>query len=204
MDERETTVRFDEELWSELERRARAEGVSVAEFVREAAAERVADPVQDPARLQALRDSGLLGVREDPAFDRLTRLATRLLGAPIALVSLVAADRQVFASCTGLDEPWATDRSTPLSDSFCRHAVASREPLVVEDAPEHPVLRDLGLVRGGHIVAYAGIPLIDPDGHALGTLCVFDTRPRAWTEDEVQTLADLARSVLTEIELRRA
>jgi GAF domain-containing protein len=202
MEERETTVRFDEDLWADLERRARAEGVTVAEFVREAAARRVTDTVADPDRLEALERTGLLRGREDPAFDRLTRLATRLLGAPIALVSIVASERQVFAGCTGIGEPWAS-QGTPLSDSFCRHVVAAREPLVVEDAREHPVLSESRFVRDGGIVAYAGIPLIDAAGHALGTLCVFDTRPRAWTEDEIRTLADLARSVLTEIELRR-
>jgi GAF domain-containing protein len=203
MDERETTVRFDEALWSDLERRAQAEGMSVADFVRDAAARRLADPVAEPERIRAVEASGLLRGRSDPAFDRLTRLATRLLGAPIALVSLVGADRQHFASCTGLGEPWASE-GTPLSDSFCRHAVAAREPVVVDDAREDPVLRESVLVREGGVVAYAGIPLIDAGGQALGTLCVFDTRPRAWTADEIRTLADLARSVLTEIELRRS
>ena len=101
---------------------------------------------------------------------------------PVALVSLVDADRQFFKSCLGLPEPWASARETPLSHSFCQHAVARREPLVVDDAREHEVLRDNPAIRDMGVVAYAGIPLIDAAGHALGTLCVIDSQPRHWTK----------------------
>ena len=155
----------------------------------------------DPGRLAAVQGTGLLAVHDDPAFDRLTRMAARLLEAPVALVSLVDRDRQVFASCVGLAAPW--DRETPLSHSFCQHAVELREPLVVGDARAHPVLRHNLAIRDLGVVAYAGIPLIDGAGHALGTLCVADSRPREWTVEQIETLGDLAQSVLTEIELRR-
>ena len=235
---RATTVRFDDSLWGMLEREARNQGVSSAQFVRDAAILRVAavaaqrgdeelkltvedvaagalrggrapaatEPptgVLDPDRLAALHASGLLAVRDDPAFDRLTRLASRLLGTAGALVSLVDSDRQVFASCVGVGEPWASRRGTPLSHSFCQHAVAAREPLLVADARAHPVLRDNPAIHEMGLIAYAGIPLIH-DGHALGTLCAFDTRPRSWTPDDVATLRDLSESVLTEIRLRAA
>ena len=234
---RATTVRFDESLWSLLEREARGQGVSAAQFVRDATILRVASvaaqrgdeelklsvedvaagalrargvdaapappppAVSDPARLAAVQGSGLLAAKDDPAFDRLTRMAARLLDAPVALVSLVDADRQVFASCIGLEAPW--NRETPLTHSFCQHAVELREPLVVGDARQHPVLRRNLAIRDLGVVAYAGIPLIDGDGQALGTLCVADSRPRDWTVDQIETLGDLAQSVLTEIELRR-
>ena len=88
----------------------------------------------DAGRLAAVRRLGLLDGPADPALDRLTRLAARLLRAPVALVSLVDADRQFFASSVGLPEPWATARQTPLTHSFCQHVVATGDVLAVDDA----------------------------------------------------------------------
>ena len=108
---------------------------------------------RDPDRVSALQETGLLDSDADPAFDRIARLAAQVLNAPVALVSLVDADRQFFKSCLGLPEPWASRRETPLSHSFCQHAVASREPLIVDDAREHavlrgnPAIRDLSLIH---------------------------------------------------------
>ena len=153
-------------------------------------------------RLAALRRAALLDTPAEEAFDRLTRLASTILGAPVALVSLVDEDRQFFKSCVGLPEPWASRRETPLSHSFCQHAVASGRPLVIEDAREHPLVRGNPAIGDLDVVAYAGIPLVTSDGHALGSFCVIDTEPRAWTEREITVLADLAASVVTEIELR--
>lgn len=160
--------------------------------------------VIEPARLRAVRASGMLDVGDDPAFDRLTRVARSILDAPIALVSIVDADRQVFASCLGLDLPPGAGRQTPLTHSFCQHAVEAREPLVVPDAREHPLLRDNLAIRDHDVIAYLGVPLIDADGFALGTLCVIDKRPRIWTREQVQLVADLAQSVVSEIALRSA
>jgi GAF domain-containing protein len=81
--------------------------------------------------------------------------------------------------------------------------VAIREPLLVDDAREHELLRDNLAIRDMGVIAYAGIPLIDADGYALGTLCVIDSRPRHWTTHQVQLLSDLAASVVTEITLAR-
>jgi DNA-binding CsgD family transcriptional regulator len=155
-----------------------------------------------PARLAALRRVALLDTPTEAAFDRLTRLACRILHVPVALVTLVAEDRQFFKSCVGLPEPWASRRETPLTHSFCQYPVVSQAPLVVEDARRHPVLRDnLAIVDLG-VIAYLGIPLISSEGHALGSFCVIDSQPRAWTADEVAIVADLAASVIVEIELR--
>ena len=158
---------------------------------------------RDPERVGALEATGLLDTDVDPAFDRHARLAAQVLNAPVALVSLVDADRQFFKSCLGLPEPWASQRGTPLSHSFCQHAVVSREPLIVDDARQHVVLRDNPAIRDMGVVAYAGIPLIDAEGNALGTLCVIDSQPRHWTTHQVQLLSDLAASVVTEIALAR-
>ena len=156
----------------------------------------------DPGRLAALEATALLDSPAEAAFDRLTRLAARLLGAPVALVSLVTEDRQFFKSCIGLPEPWASSRETGLSHSFCQHAVELREPLVISDAREHPLVRDNAAIQDLGVIAYAGIPLATADGHVLGSFCVIDHEPRVWAPDEIATLRDLAGAALTEIELR--
>jgi len=238
---RATTVRFAESLWTLVEQEAEREGVSAAQFIRDASVMRAAyamgrrgDPAMEAAlgnepapaengeegrraalaavaaavagreRLAALASTGLLASRgPDAAFDRHARLAAQVLNAPIALVSLVDADRQVFKGCVGLPEPWASERETPLSYSFCQHAVAARDRLIVEDAREHDLLRDNLAVKEMGVVAYAGIPLREPGGEVLGTLCVIDTQPRHWSSHQVQLLEDLAASVATDVELAR-
>ena len=155
------------------------------------------------ARLQSLRATNLLDSAPEEAFDRFTRLATRVLGAPTSLVSLIDADRQFFKSTTGLREPWASRRETPLSHSFCQYVVADREMLAVEDAREHPVLKDNLAIDDIGVIAYAGSPLITSDDQALGSLCVIYPEPHTWTERELAILKDLAEGVVSEIELRR-
>jgi len=153
------------------------------------------------ARLEALRATELLDSPAEEAFDRLTKLAAKLLNAPVALISLVDSDRQFFKSSVGLAEPWRSARQTPLTHSFCRHTLITRQPLVIEDARTHPLVRDNLAIRDLDVVAYAGIPLITTEGHALGTLCVIDHRPRSWTADQIEILETLTASVLSEINL---
>jgi two-component system CheB/CheR fusion protein len=156
------------------------------------------------SRLEALRSTGALDSPPEENFDRLTRLAARLLRCPVALVSLVDADRQFFKSCFGLPEPWQSRRQTPLSHSFCQHAVTSGQPLIIEDARRHPLVKDNGAVTDLGVIAYAGIPLRSASGEVLGSFCAIDTRPRQWTGDEIETLQALAGAVEAELELRRA
>ena len=160
------------------------------------------NPLDDPERLDALRAADLLDSAAEEGFDRFTRLAVVILEAPVALVSLVEADRQFFKSCIGLPEPWASARQTPLSHSFCQHAVTSRDLLAVEDARLHPLVKDNLAIRDLDVVAYLGVPLITPGGHAIGSFCVIDSRPRRWSEREIGIVRDLAAAVLTEVELR--
>jgi hypothetical protein len=167
--------------------------------------EAVTDPVLGNAgRLRVLAATQLMDSAAEEAFDRLTKLAAKLLNAPVALVSLVDDERQFFKSCVGLTEPWNSARETPLSHSFCRHALSSAEPLVIEDARSHPLVRDNLAIRDLDVVAYAGVPLITGSGHALGTLCVIDHQPRSWTSDQIETLKTLTAAVMSEIELARA
>ena len=157
------------------------------------------DPVLgDPDRLAALYRSGLLDSPAEPGFDRLTRLAARILRAPISLVSLVDDHRQFFKSATGLEEGL---RETPLTHSFCQHVVSTGKPLVVEDATEDPDLADNLAIVDLHLRAYAGVPLLAPSGAVIGSFCVIDTVPRSWAPDEIEVLSELAGSVMTEIEL---
>jgi GAF domain-containing protein len=235
---RATTIRFPDSIWQLLEDEAQQEGVSAAQFIRDATILRIGavmaqrgdraalaglqelaveeagesprgasrpDPTQtvvrDRDRLAALHASGALESSSREALDRIAQMAAGVLNVPVALVSLVDADQQVFGGCVGVAEPWATDRRTPLSHSFCQHAVASREPLVVTDAREHPVLRDNAAIRDLGVIAYAGVPLIDADGYALGTLCVIDHKPRTWSRQELRVLEDLSASAMSEIAL---
>ncbi len=158
--------------------------------------------VHSQARLDALHDTGLLDSPSEEAFDRLTRLGATALGVPIALVSLLDGDREFFKSSVGLDGGSETNRSLPLSHSFCQHVVATGEPLVIDDALANPAFRDNPYVRDHGVRAYAGVPLVTPGGHALGTFCVIDRIPRQWAASDIRILTDLAAATVTEIVLR--
>jgi two-component system cell cycle sensor histidine kinase/response regulator CckA len=160
-------------------------------------------PLRDPERLRAIRGLGLLDSPSAEAFDRLTRLAARFLRTPVSLATLVLEDRQVFLGQTGLAEPWTSGGEMPLEYSYCQHALGSEGPLLIEDARQDPRVQGSPAISENQSIAYAGVPLVTEEGHALGTLCVVDRRPRAWTEEEVQILRDLAASAMTEVELRR-
>ena len=160
--------------------------------------------IRDPARLQALRRLGLVDAPPDPALDRLALVAQRVLRAPIALICLVDADRQVIVSAVGLPEPLAGRRETPLSHSICRHLVASGQPLAVGDARDDERLRDHPAVTELGVAAYAASPLVTADGHVVGSLAVLDFTTRVWRPDELELLDQLAGTVWTHIELLRA
>ncbi len=157
--------------------------------------------LHDPARLTALRASGLLGTRRDDALDRLVEVAARLLGAPTALLSVITADRQLVKCVVG---EGAASPDTRLSHSLCKHVVAERAPLVVDDLREHPALRDHPAVTELGIRAYAGTPLHDGAGQVLGALCAFDAEPRPWTPIDLTVLRGLATGITARVEHHRA
>jgi two-component system, cell cycle sensor histidine kinase and response regulator CckA len=159
-------------------------------------------PTDARERLAAVTRTALLDTSPEEAFDRLTRMAARLLGAPVSLITLVAEDRQFFKSATGLPEPWASRRGSPLTHSFCRHVAVSGEALVVEDTRRHPLLRSNPAVRELGWIAYAGVPLVTRQGHVVGAFSVVDGMPRLWSERDVGLLRDLAACAASEIELR--
>jgi len=152
----------------------------------------VSEVIADPDRLRALHATGLLDSPPEDVYDRITRAAADALNAPFAAVSLVDVDRQFFKSAIGVSGATAQERQTPLSQSVCQYAVANGEPLILEDARADPIFKDHPVVKVGLVVGYLGITIIDADGNAIGTLCVYDTKPRSWSAGHVQVLSDLA------------
>lgn len=156
-------------------------------------------PPHEPARLAALHSLGLLDTLPEQAFDDLTRLAAHLCDAPIALVSLVDAERQWFKSTFGV-----TTVETPRDVAFCAHAILTPDqPMVVEDATQDHRFADNPLVVGEpHLRAYAAVPLVWRN-QALGTLCVLDRVPRRPSDAQLDALQRVARQVISHIQLRQ-
>jgi PAS domain S-box-containing protein len=161
--------------------------------------------VRDPVRLAALRGTDLLDTPPEPAFDRLTRLAVRLLGVPATFLSLVDEDRDFYKAATGFGEPLASAREM-AGRTFCHFSIAGatpEHPLVITDTRADPAYRQVPTVDSLGVAAYVGVPLVI-DGQAIGSFCAIDMAPRQWTRDEVEVLTELAASAQREIELRRA
>jgi signal transduction histidine kinase len=160
-------------------------------------------PKIDPAeRIAALHRSGLLDSPREPTFDRLTAFASAVLKVPVTLMTLIDSDRQFFKSAFGLPGPISGMRETPLSHAFCQHVTSSGRMFLVEDARSHPIVKDNPAVSDFGIVAYAGVPLNDSVGYTLGSLCAIDSRPRQWSQEEIELLKALAAQVMTEMALR--
>lgn len=165
----------------------------------------LSDVLRDPARLAVLRETELLDSPPEEAFDRLARLAARILGTPLAMVTLLDGERQFCKSlAAGEASAGAGLDSLPAGESFCQHAVATGLPLVIRDARADPRVADNPSTARFGIGAYLGIPLKTRDGFTLGTLCVVQPEPRDWTEADLATLTDLAWVVTAEVERRRA
>ena len=159
-------------------------------------------PFSPPNASPSLRRTGLLDSESEEAYDRLTKLASRSLDAPISLVSLVAGDRQFFKSACGLPEELAGVRETPLTHSTCKHVVATGKPLVVGDMHANTLLKDTPAVRELGVRAYLGYPIVSGSGKVIGSFCVIDTKPREWTGRESGLVEDLAAVVSAEIAMR--
>ena len=156
-------------------------------------------PADEAERLKALAECAILDTPPEEAYDDLTRLAAFVCGAPLALVSLVDANRQWFKSRLGVREA-----QTHRNISFCSHAILRPEPLIVPDALHDPRFAGNPLVISEPFVRfYAGVPLRSREGHALGTLCVLDQRPRQLQPEQLEALKALARLAAILLELRR-
>jgi signal transduction histidine kinase len=159
--------------------------------------------VEDKRRLEAVAQTGLLDTPPEESFDRLTRLAAKLIGVPATFISLVDQNRDFYKSCFGFGEPLATTRQLE-GRTFCHHAIVSSGPLLINDTMADPVFREVPTVQSLGVRAYAGIPLITDEGHAIGSFCAIDFAPRAWSALDVEILTELAASAMREIKLRSA
>lgn len=152
-------------------------------------------PLDESKRLETLRSLKILDTSPEERFDRLTRLAKRLFGVPISLISLVDDDRQWFKSSVGL-----TASETPRNISFCGHAILGDEAFLVPDTALDDRFSDNPLVTGDpKIRFYAGCPLTVSNGSKIGTLCLIDRQPRVLSDDDRELLADLAAMAEQEI-----
>ncbi|WP_006245656.1 GAF domain-containing protein [Mycolicibacterium tusciae] len=155
--------------------------------------------ISDPDRLRALYDSGLLNAERAHSLDRVVGMVVAAVGVPSAAVTLVDRDTQYMCSAIGLAGEVATTRKGPLRGALGREIVASGEPLIVADARQEPLLVDHFAVREGYVVAYAGFPLTDGQGHTIGTLAAWDTRPRRWTSGHTQLMEDFVMMIRARI-----
>lgn len=154
---------------------------------------------EEQQRLQALHDYRLLDTEPDETLDELTKLASHICDTPMALISLIDEHRQWFLSKQGLE-----DVETPRDEAFCNIAIQNKEKMLeVEDARRDARFANYPAVTGdGNIRFYAGVPLVTADGHALGTLCVVDRKPRHLTDAQREALRIIANQAMQHIEMR--
>ncbi len=156
-------------------------------------------PVLDESgRLAALHGYSILDTLPEQIYDDVTALASLVCGTPMSLISLVDADRQWFKSRVGVEH-----RETPRSMSFCAHTLPTGETLIVPDARQDARFKDNPVVTGELGVRfYAGAPIVEHNGHVLGTVCVIDTQPRSMSPIQIAALQALARHTMALIEMR--
>lgn len=162
-----------------------------------------ADLLRDAARLAAVHATALAGTPPEESFDRLTRLAVHLLGAPLSLLSLVDGERQWVKSVAGVGHGPAAEGFIPVERSLCSQVAGSGEPLCIPDMDADARVPAGAAMRAWGMRAYAGVPLVTPAGHAVGALCVADTQPHDWPPETLDVMRDLAALAVTEIEWRR-
>lgn len=151
--------------------------------------------LENQKRVGALRRTGALDSGPEKAFDQISRLAAQMLKAPSAFISLIGSNRHYLKSSfgDGTEGVDSFEREVSLDISFCKYVVASGEQFVVDDAREHHLVRNNEAVQRG-VIAYAGVPF-HAEGETIGALCVVDSHPRHWTDEDLEKLNTLARSV---------
>jgi len=156
-------------------------------------------PNNEAERLAALKEYHILDTGTEQSYDDITALAAHICRVPITMISLVDEVRQWFKSQVGMAQ-----QQTSRDIAFCAHAILQHEPFVVRDAKKDRRFADNALVTGEpHVRFYAGFPLVNPEGLALGTLCVIDRKPRQLSAEQEKAMQALVRQVMALLELRR-
>jgi GAF domain-containing protein len=156
-------------------------------------------PNNEAERLAALKEYHILDTGTEQSYDDITALAAHICRVPITMISLVDEVRQWFKSRAGMAQ-----QQTSRDIAFCAHAILQHEPFVVRDAKKDRRFADNALVTGEpHVRFYAGFPLVNPEGLALGTLCVIDRKPRQLSAEQEKAMQALVRQVMALLELRR-
>ena len=156
-------------------------------------------PPNEAERLAALRAYHILDTAAEQTYDDVTQLAAHICHVPMATISLVDEERQWFKSKLGLSHT-----ETPREIAFCAHAILQREPLIITDALQDARFAENALVSGDPPIRfYAGFPLVNHEGFALGTLCALDERPRVLNTEQKLAMIALSRQVMVLLELRR-
>jgi GAF domain-containing protein len=156
-------------------------------------------PRNEAGRLAALKEYHILDTGTEQSYDDITAVAAHICDVPIAMISLVDDTRQWFKSRVGM-----VQQETPREVAFCAHAIFRHGPFVVQDAKKDRRFADNPLVTGEpRIRFYAGFPLVNPDGLALGALCAVDQKPRQLSTEQERAMQSLARLVMVLLESRR-
>lgn len=156
-------------------------------------------PANEQQRLDVLKEYRLLDTFPEGDYDNITKLVSTICEVPISLITILDKDRNFFKAHHGM-----SFQESPRDISFCGHAILTENPIfIVKDARMDERFIDNPLVNSGDTVFYAGVPLVNPEGYALGTLCVFDYQPRTLSDTQKDALIILGKQVVNSMELRR-
>ncbi|WP_439029754.1 GAF domain-containing protein [Gordonia terrae] len=146
----------------------------------------------DPARMRALKDSGLLDDPPTHSLDETIRLTIDAVGVPHVAVNVITPEEQATAAIAFRSGEPEGPSTRALVNSLCVLPVVSGSPLIIDDIADHALLADHPTATSGEVTAYLGIPLADDDGHVIGTFCAWDSEPHHWSSAEVQLMSDLS------------